>query len=73
MVSRAEADLGCYRQDAFAASYRNIARNPRAVAARDESEKKAKFRALLDEFCLVSIAIDTRGVWGEDAFKSKHF
>ena len=56
-------------RDAFAASYRSIARNARAVAAKGEHDKRAKYATLLGEYCLVPFVIDTAGVWGEAALK----
>ena len=56
-------------RDAFAASYRNIARNVRAVAAKGELDKKAEYATLLGEYSLAPFIIDTTGVWGEEALR----
>ena len=56
-------------RDAFASSYRNIARTARAVAAKGEQDKKTKYETLLGEYYLVPFVIGTTGVWGEDASK----
>ena len=54
-------------KDSFAPSFRRIARNVRAVAARGEGEKETKYDSLLNEFIFVPFVIESTGVWGNEA------
>ena len=44
-----------------------MARNARAVAAKGERDKRAKYGTMLQEFIFVPFVIESTGVWGGEA------
>lgn len=56
-------------EDTFGPSYLGIAHDARAVAAKAEVVKRAKYESLQQDFLFVPFIIGSTGVWGERALK----